>query len=207
MPFRLTNAYSSLLDVAMKDIDRKFWTSYLDDILTLSRQPWEHYKHLTQVVLAHVGAGIKIQSCKIKLFQNQVEVPGAQDQQGMIFKDTWVRTADQGLAKAEDWKGGVHALRVCGILLHVHTTIFRPVEQIERDQEGGEVHMEWRDGERFEELKKAFMDGGIKAFPDFGTGNLFILSTDWSKENLTGDLSQVQDGQERFLGCWGRKCN
>ena len=88
MPFRLTNAYSSLLDVAMKDINRKFWTSYLDDILTLSRQPWEHYKHLTQVVLAHVGAGIKIQSCKIKLFQNQVEVPGVQDQQGMIFKDT-----------------------------------------------------------------------------------------------------------------------
>ena len=35
----------------------------------------------------------------------------------------------------------------------------------------------------------------------------FILTTDWSKENIAGVLSQVQDGQERFLRCWGRKCN
>ena len=33
------------------------------------------------------------------------------------------------------------------------------------------------------------------------------MTTDWSKENITGVLSQVQNGQERFLGCWGRKCN
>ena len=57
------------------------------------------------------------------------------------------------------------------------------------------------------ELKKAFTKGKKKAFPDFGVGDLFILNMDWSKENITGGLSQVQDGQERFLGCWGRKCN
>ena len=39
-----------------------------------------------------------------------------------------------------------------------------------------------------------------------GTGP-FILTTDWSKQNITGVLSQVQDGQERFLRCCGRKCN
>ena len=44
-------------------------------------------------------------------------------------------------------------------------------------------------------------------FPDFGTGNPFILTTDWSKENIAGVFSQMQDEQERFLGCWGRKCN
>ena len=36
MPFRLANAgsvYRRMLDVAMKDVDRDFWTSYLDDIL------------------------------------------------------------------------------------------------------------------------------------------------------------------------------
>ena len=38
MPFGLANAgsvYSSMLDWAMKKVDRDFWTSYLDDILTL----------------------------------------------------------------------------------------------------------------------------------------------------------------------------
>ena len=59
----------------------------------------------------------------------------------------------------------------------------------------------------FVELKRAFTEGGIQAFPDFGVGDLFILTTDWSKENIAGVLAQVQDGQERFLGCWGRKCN
>ena len=36
MPFRLANAgsvYRRMLDMAMKDVDRDFWTSYLDDIL------------------------------------------------------------------------------------------------------------------------------------------------------------------------------
>ena len=59
----------------------------------------------------------------------------------------------------------------------------------------------------FVELKKAFTKGGIQAFPDFRVGDPIILTTDWSKENITGVLSQVQDGRERFLGCWGRKCN
>ena len=59
----------------------------------------------------------------------------------------------------------------------------------------------------FIKLKKAFTEGGIQAFPDFGVGDAFILTPDWIKENMEGVLSQVQDGQERFLGCWRRKCN
>ena len=56
-------------------------------------------------------------------------------------------------------------------------------------------------------LKEAFTKGGIQAFPDFGIENLFILTTDWNQENIPGVLSQVQNGEERFLGRWGRKCN
>ena len=52
----------------------------------------------------------------------------------------------------------------------------------------------------FIELKKAFTEGGIKAFPDLRVGDPFILTTDWRKENIAGVLSFVQNGQERFLG-------
>ena len=45
-----------MLDVAMKEVDRLYWTSYLDDILTFSNEPWAHFEHLTQVVLVHVAA-------------------------------------------------------------------------------------------------------------------------------------------------------
>ena len=53
MPFGLANtgsAYSKVLDVAVKEVDRDFWMSYLDDILTYSRELWAHYGNLTQVV-------------------------------------------------------------------------------------------------------------------------------------------------------------
>ena len=76
MPYGLTNTgsvYSRMLDIALKDMDREFWTSYLDDILTFSGQPWKHFGHMTQVVLEHAVAGIKIQPCKTKLFQSEVE--------------------------------------------------------------------------------------------------------------------------------------
>ena len=46
----------------------------------------------------------------------------------------------------------------------------------------------------FIELKKAFTEGGIQAFPDFRVGNPFSLTTDRSnrsKENIAGVLSQV----------------
>ena len=55
----------------------------------------------------------------------------------------------------------------------------------------------------FKGLKKA----AIQSFPDFRVGDPFILTTDWSKENIAGVLSQVQNGKEQFLGHWGGKCN
>ena len=76
MPFGLANAgsvYSRMLDMAMKKVDGDFWVSNLDDILTLSSEPWVHFGHLTQVVLAHAAAGIKIQPCKTKVFQSKME--------------------------------------------------------------------------------------------------------------------------------------
>ena len=79
MPFGLVNAgsvYSRMLDVAMKEVDRDFWTSYLVNILTYSGKAWAHFGHLTKVVLAHTPAGIKIQPCITKLFQFEVEYLG-----------------------------------------------------------------------------------------------------------------------------------
>ena len=76
MPFGLANVvcvYSRMLDVAMKEVDRDFWTSYLDDILTFSREPWAHFRHLSQVVRVYAATGIKIQPCKTKLFQSELK--------------------------------------------------------------------------------------------------------------------------------------
>ena len=67
MPFGLANAgrvYSRMLDMAMKDVDRDFWTSYLDDILTFSRESWAHFGHLVQVIPAHAARGSRYNHVK-----------------------------------------------------------------------------------------------------------------------------------------------
>ena len=80
MPFRLANAgslYIRMLDVAMKEVDWDFWTSYLDDILTYSGEPWAHFRHLSQVVLAHAAAGdLMIQEYMQKIKDWPVPKPG-----------------------------------------------------------------------------------------------------------------------------------
>ena len=71
MDFGLANTgsvYSRILDVAMKEVDRDFWTSYLDDILTFSGEPWAHFGHLAQVVWGHVATGIKINPVRPSCF-------------------------------------------------------------------------------------------------------------------------------------------
>ena len=73
-----------MLDVAMKEVDRDVWKSYLDDKLTYSGEPWAHFGHLTQVVLAHVVFGIKIQPCKTNLFQSKVEYLGHKISKGGV---------------------------------------------------------------------------------------------------------------------------
>ena len=87
MLFELANTgsvYSRMLNVTMKEVDRDFWTSYLDNILTYSGKPWAHLGHLTQVVLAHTAAGIKIQPCKTKLFQSKMEYLGYKISKGGV---------------------------------------------------------------------------------------------------------------------------
>ena len=51
MPFGLANAgsvNSRMLYVAMKEVDRDFWTLYLDDILTFSGESWAHFGDLAR---------------------------------------------------------------------------------------------------------------------------------------------------------------
>ena len=120
MPFGLANAgtvYIRMLDIAMKEVDREFWTSYPDDILTYSGEPWAQFGHLTQILLAHKVAGIKIQPCKTKLFQSKVEYLGHKISKGGVC------TEDQGLACPKDRKRSSYIPGIHRVLPNLHTSI------------------------------------------------------------------------------------
>ena len=89
--------YSRMLGVAMKEVEKDFLMSYLEDILTYSGELWAHFRHLTQVVLAHAAAGIMIQSCKTKLFQSEVEYLGHKISKGGVYM------IPEYIQKIKDW--------------------------------------------------------------------------------------------------------
>jgi len=79
MPFGLSNAgsvYSRMIYLALSGVDPDNWMGYLDDVLGFASEPLEHMKHMKPLVEAHLKAGIKIQPCKTKLFQDTVEYLG-----------------------------------------------------------------------------------------------------------------------------------
>ena len=210
MPFGLANAgsvYSRMLDVAMDKVERDFWTSYLDDILTFSTKPRIHFGHLSQVVRVHAAAGIKIQPCKSKLFQSEVEYLGHKiSRKGVeMILDyvhkvmAWpVPTSGKEVATFLGFAGYYRSFIPQYSAL---TNRLNGIKKAEKFVWNEEIEKD------FVQLKEAFTHGGVQVFPDFGIADPFILTTDWSQDNIAGVLSQVQDGEERFLGCWGRKCN
>ena len=167
MPFGLANAgsvYSRMLDLAMKEVDRDFWTSYLDNVLTYSGEPWAHFGHLTQVELSHVAVEIKIQHCKTKLFQ--LFQLGHKISKGGVFMNP------EYLQKIKDWPVGTQkgdgsgfVLGIRRILQNLHTPVFSTEEQLDGIKKAEKSTCNERIEQYFIELKKTFTEGGIKAFP------------------------------------------
>ena len=159
------------------------------------------------MVLAHAAAGIKIQPCKTKLFQSEVEYLGHKISKG------GVEMIPEYVQKVTSWpapKNGKEVATFLGFAGYYRNFIpkysaltnkLNGIKKAEKFVWNEEIESD------FIQLKEAFTKGGIQAFPDFGEGAPFVLTTDWSQENIAGVLSQVQEGEERFLGCWGRKCN
>ena len=60
MLFGLSNArsvYSRMFDLALAHLPVEYWLSYLDNILKYSIDTWDHLKHLTSIMEAHMKAG------------------------------------------------------------------------------------------------------------------------------------------------------
>ena len=92
MQFGLANTgsvYSRILDMVMKEVDRNFLMSHLNDILTYSGEPWAPFGHLTKVVLAHAGCRNQDKTMQNQAVPVQGGVPGIQDQQGKVEKLMW----------------------------------------------------------------------------------------------------------------------
>jgi len=164
-------------------------------------------KHLKSIVEAHTKAGIKIQPKKTKIFQTETEYLGHKVSQG------GVQMLDQYVKDIQNWPRPTSCKEMSSFLgftgyyrgfIPKYSALTNRMNSLKR----AEKFVWTEDMEKdFLELKAEFSAGRIQAYPDFDSDEPFILTTDWSSLNIAGVLSQKQEGVERFLGCWGRKCN
>ena len=164
---------------------------------------WEHLEHLKKIVQAHTKAGIKIQPCKTKIFQSEVEYLG----------HAGVQMIDKYVKDIQNWPRPTSCKEMSSFLgftgyyrgfIPKYSALTNRMNSMKR----AEKFVWTEDMEKdFKELKAEFTAGKIQAYPDFDSDEPFILTTDWSASNIAGVLSQKQDGVERFIACFGRKCN
>ena len=91
-------------------------------MISFSGEPWAHFGHLAQVVCAHAAAGIKIQLCKTKLFQSEVEYLGHKISKGGVL------IIPEYVQKIKDWpitKSGKEVARFLGLPGYYHTFIIQ----------------------------------------------------------------------------------
>ena len=139
------------------------------------------------VVQADADTVIQIQLFKTKLFQSEVEYLGHKISKGGV---SMIPEYEQKIKDLPVPKSGMEVATFLGFTGYYCTFIPQYSELtnwLNRIKKAKKLLWNKEIEQDLIELKKAF--------------------TNWSKENIPGVLSQVQDGQERFLRCWGRKCD
>ena len=124
----------------------------------------------------HVATGIKMQPFKTKLFQSKVEYLVHKISKGGVLM------IPEYVQRIKDWsvpKSGKEVASFLGFAGYYRTFIpqylaltnrLNGIKKAEKFQWNEEIERD------FVELKKAFMEGGIQAFPDFKVGDPFILN-------------------------------
>ena len=212
LPFGLANApacYSRLVQIALGRLNQhpQFSLAYLDDIIVFSRTVEEHMLHLRQVLELHANVGMKINLAKCTIFSRKVEYLGhVVSRKGIGMIDSYVQ-------RVLEWPrpfSGKELSSFLGFTGYYRTFIkdySRLTASMNKMKKDAVVQWDEESKENFEKLKQAFAKQPVRGYPQYHSDEPFILDSDYSSIALACVLSQVQDGQERFLGCVAKKCN
>ena len=209
MPFGARNAgacYSRFVQLCLDKLRSQHTMAYLDDIIMFKKNVEEHVEELRRVLEMHQQAGIKLCPGKTYLFQEEVDYLGFRvGAEGIKMKESYVE-------KIVNWpspKSTKELRSVLGFMGYYRLFIKKYASLTnEMNAQRSAKKFEWTEvmETKFKELKAAFLEYPIRSYPRYDIPDKFQLTTDWSKENIAAILSQVQDGSERLIAVFGRKC-
>jgi hypothetical protein len=211
LPFGLTNApatYSRLVARCLQRLGPNFPSlAFIDDIIVFSPTLEEHMGHLREVVELHTNVGMKLNLNKSELARESVIYLGHK-----VSKDG-IGMVPEYVEKIKSWPKPETGRELASFLgfTGYYRAFIKDYTKLTADFNGMKKDpvIVWTDKmtDDFNKLKKLFMEQPVRGYPRYDLESPFIMDTDFSAIGMACVLSQVQDGQERFLGCVAKKCN
>ncbi|KAK3093065.1 hypothetical protein FSP39_010650 [Pinctada imbricata] len=200
MPFGLCNApatFSRVMNLVLKGLHWSIVFAFLDDVLVLGTDPFNHINNLTDVFQRFREYGIKLKAKKCDLFQTEVEYLGRTvGRDGVKVSKSFIETMNKWTVPTctKDVE------KLCGFA-NYHRTFIKDFAKITTPlyELTGKNPFHWEERHQiaFEALKSAL--SSAPALTLATTDGKFILDTDASDFAIGAELSQVQDGEERCI--------
>jgi len=199
--FGLCNAPASFQRAMYLVLAGLTWESvlaYIDDLVIIGRDFWDHYKNLQNVLERFEKYDLKFKPKKCALYQTETKFLGH------IVSQKGVGVDPANIQAVQIWPTPTSVKEVESFLGFVnyhrdhiqnYAELAAPLYQLT----GCKAKFKW-DGDKqiaFDQLKLALINAPVLAFPQ--PNNHFILDTDASAFAVAGELSQVQDGVPRVI--------
>ena len=208
MPFGISTApaiYSRFIAAALNKLGTRGINCYLDDVLVYSMSLTEHVDRMYQVLQAHREAGVKLKPAKTSLFQEKVEYLGH------MLSAEGIGMIDRYVERIKEWPVPSNPKELNTMLgfFGYYRSFIKSFASLTASmmKQKRQTKLEWTPemDKNFKILKEEFVNGPVRAPPQFDNPNMFQLTTDYSTTAIAAVLSQVQDGEEKVIGCLGRK--
>ena len=213
MPFGCkasANVFQRLMNKALGLVPGigKYCVSYLDDLIIFSDTMQEHLQHVKRVIEIMSHCGLKLKLSKCALFQTEVKYLGH------IISSKSIKMDPYYLERVKAWvlpKTGKDMQSFLGFLNYYRSYLPQFAEVTYRlDELRNEKLITWTPElvMVFDKAKAMFHDSVSRGYPDWSpSADKFLLDIDWSKNYMSGILSQNQKGVEVLIGAFSRKCS
>ena len=209
MPMGMTNSpavFQRLMELVLTGLQWHTCLIYLDDVLVFGSNFDEHMQRVEQILLRIREAGLKLKPEKCQFLQTSVNFLGHKISSEGILPNP------ENIAKVKQWPvptTATHVRQILGLgsyyrrFIKGYSDLVRPLTLLTHKNKP----FIWTEACQisFETLKQKLTSSEIMAYPkDQG---LYILDTDASDTQISGVLSQVQDGKERVISYGSRVLN
>ena len=208
MPWGTKNAgatYCRFVELMLDKLQTQYLIAYLDDLLIHTPNLEKHIEQLDQVLQVYEDAGIKLRAHKTKLFQNSAEYLG------YVVTHEGIHMQNEYVQRIVDWPipTTIKQLNCFLGFAGYYRGFIKEFSTLtsEMNSQRKNKTLTWTDTmtRDFQTLKECFLRKPIRSYPRYDVTEKFQVTTDFSAISIGGVLSQVQDGQERYLGSVARK--